>query len=180
MLKKIKNFFGEKFWRKKNKNFRKKLQLFLVIFVFLLWIFSFKFWEIKDFSAKIFWENVSSCHSREGGSPGCDDWKKDFVLDNSVLDSGSSPEWQEIFLNLSDFLKKIKSWDEKKIKILESIYWKKFEIFWDILDEKVIQTWNKINFYFEATVWKWDSIHEFNYEWKISKDWKILNIKIKN
>lgn len=150
MLKKIKNFFGEKFWRKKNKNFRKKLQLFLVIFVFLLWIFSFKFWEIKDFSAKIFLENFSE-NIKE---------KK--------------------FLTLSDFLKKIKSWDEKKIKILESIYWKKFEIFWDILDEKVIQTWDKINFYFEATVWKWDSIHEFNYKWKISKDWKILNIKIKN
>lgn len=147
MLKKIKNFFGEKF-SKKNKNFKKKLQLWLIIFVFLFWIFSIKFDEIQDFSAKIFLESFSEEKNIE----------------------------EKIFLNLWEFLEKIKSWDEKKIQDLEYIYWKNFENFSEILDERVVQNWDKIKFYFEATVWKWGSIHEFNYEWKISEEWKILEI----
>jgi len=143
MLKKIKNFFGFK----KSKK-QKYLQLWLIIFVFLLWIFSFKIDEIKDISAKIFLENFS---------------QKENIQEKK-------------FLNLWEFLEKIKSWDEKKIQDLEYIYWKNFENFWEILDEKVFQNWDKIKFYFEVTVWKWDSIHEFNYEWKISEDWKILEI----
>lgn len=150
ILKKIKNIFNKKF-QKRGSNVKNKIQLFLIIMVLVFWIFSIKFQEIQDFSAKIIWENF---------------W-------NSLEDIS---EIEKNFLTLSDFLQKIKSWDKNQIEDLEYIYEMNFPNFWEILDEKITQSWEKINFYFEATVWNWGSIHEFNYEWRII-NWEILEVK---
>ena len=148
ILKKISEKF---FWHKKNI-LKKRIQFFLILFVFLVWIFSVKtnFSDIKDISAKIFLENFS------------DEQEKNF--------------WDEKkFLSLADFLEKIKSWNDEKIEDLEKIYWIKFPKFWEILDERVTQVWIYVHFYFEATMWKWGVIHEFEYDWKIL-DWKVVDL----
>jgi len=164
MNSKVKNFFNKINFFNKNINlknntkkiFKQKIRFFLVILVVIFWIFSIKnidFNQIEDFSAKIILENFW-------------EYKKNFYENKNV---------QENFLDLKNFLEKIKSWDEKKINKLQKIYWISFPKFWEILDEKVVQTWDKIKFYFEATIWKWDSIHEFFYEWKIV-NWKVLEV----
>ena len=153
MQNKIKKFFWKIFKKQKNKQkeFKKNFQLLLIILVILIWAFSVKtvdIAQIKDISAKIFVENF--WNNLE---------KKEEVKN----------------LNLSEFLEKIKSWDEKNIKELQKIYWIDFPIFWEILDERVTQVWNLIHFYFEATVWDWDSVHEFEYDWK-NIDWEIQDL----
>jgi len=143
-LAKIKTIFQKRF-SKKELDLRKKIQLCLVVLVFLFWIFSANFDTVKNFSAKIISDNFSE----------------------EIL--------EKEFLNLPQFLEKIKSWDENKVNDLKNIYEMDFINFWEILDEKVTQSWEKINFYFEATAWIWGSIHEFNYEWRIV-EWEIIEI----
>ena len=149
-----KNFFSikKKFFQKRKKNVS-KIQLFLIIWVILIWAFSVKTVDvakIKDFSAKI-------------------------ILENFWSDEKNFSEHEKNFLTLEKFLEKIKSWKESEIENLEYIYEMNFENFWEILDERVTQVWNLIHFYFEATVWEWDSIHEFDYDGKII-DGKIVNL----
>ena len=113
---------------KTENNVKKNIQLFLIIWVVLVWFFSIKtIWvaNIQDFSAKIISENFLNS-------------EKKFFKENKK------------FLTLENFLEKIKSWKNEDLKNLEKTYWIKFPKFWEILDEKVTSVWQYVYFYFEV------------------------------